>query len=127
MSLLKEVEYEEGLFFETHSSQQFATVVFDRTEDDEEALITVTKNGKTFKFIGDNTYNPSSRRRATCVYVHQEDNPLQIIKICVVQHKGTTSINIYDVDLRELIELSLISADWIRKGLAEATKEEEDD
>lgn len=40
MNLLKELHYDE-IDFEVNSSQQFATVLFERVEDRDETLITV--------------------------------------------------------------------------------------
>ena len=65
MSLLKELSFSD-IDFEVSSSQQFATVIFDRREDAEKALITVFKDGKINQFEGDNKYNPSSRRHSSC-------------------------------------------------------------
>ena len=52
-SLLKKIEFEE-IEFDVHSSQQFATVSFDREEDGEKSLITVLKDGRINQFEGDN-------------------------------------------------------------------------
>ena len=103
MRLLKELEYED-IDFEVYSSQQFATVVFDRAEDEELVLITVIKNGKINQFEGDNKYNPSARRVSTCIYTKEEtgNEDSKVIKICIVQHKGTTLVEVYSVDQQEL-------------------------
>lgn len=101
MSLLKELEYED-IDFEEYSSQQFATVVFDRSEDEDLALITVIKDRKINQFEGSNQYNPSARRWSTCVYVKEEWEGGKVIKICTIQHKGTTLIEIHGVDQQEV-------------------------
>jgi len=99
-SLLKKIEFEE-IEFDVHSSQQFATVSFDREEDGEKSLITVLKDGRINQFEGDNKYNPSTRRHSSCVYVKEEFNDGKVIKICTVQHKGTTLIEIHGVSHEE--------------------------
>ena len=99
-SLLKNLEFEE-IGFEVHSSQQFATVVFDRVEDDEKTLITIFKDGKIKQIDGDNRYNPSARRHSSCVYVKEEWEDGKIIKICTIQHKGTTLLEIHSVSHEE--------------------------
>jgi len=101
MAILKRIEYEE-IDFEVNSSQQFATVVFDRAEDEEEALITVIKGGMINQFKGSNEYNPSIRRRSTCVYVEEEWEGGRVIKICTIQHKGITLLEVFSVDQAEL-------------------------
>ena len=45
MSKIKELNYDE-IDFQEYSSQQFATVLFDRSEDETEILITIIKDGK---------------------------------------------------------------------------------
>jgi hypothetical protein len=101
MAKLKEIEYE-GLDFEVNASQQFATVVFERNEDAEQALITVIRNGKINQFEGNNKYNPSARRWSTCIYVKEEWEGGKVIKICTIQHKGITLIEVHSVDQDEL-------------------------
>lgn len=101
MALIKELEYGE-IDFEEYSSQQFATVVFDRVEDQEEVLITIIKDGKINQFEGNNQYNPSARRRSTCVYAKEEWDGGKTIKICTIQHKGTTLVEVHSVDQQEL-------------------------
>lgn len=101
MTLLKELEYEE-ISFEANSSQQFATVVFDRKEDDEKSFITIIKDGRINQFEGSNKYNPSARRRSTCVYTKEEWDDGDTIKICTIQHKGTTLVEVHSVDQEEL-------------------------
>ena len=101
MAILKHIEYEK-IDFEFNSSQQFATVVFDRAEDEEEALITVIKGGMINQFKGSNEYNPSNRRRSTCVYVEEECEGGKVIKICTIQHKGITLLEVHSVDQAEL-------------------------
>jgi hypothetical protein len=101
MALLKELKYEE-IDFEVYSSQQFATVVFDRGEDEEKVLITIIKNGKINQLEGNNQYNPSARRRSTCVYAKEEWDGGKTIKICTIQHKGTTLVEVHSVDQEEL-------------------------
>lgn len=101
MTQLKEIEYD-NIPFEVNSSQQFATVIFDRGEDDETCSITVLKDGKINQFEGYNEYNPSSRRWATCVYTKEEWPDGKVIKICTIQHKGSTLIEVHSVDQAEL-------------------------
>lgn len=101
MALLKNLEYEE-IAFEVNSSQQFATVIFDRGEDEEQPLITIIKGGKINQLSGNNKYNPSARRRSTCVYAKEECDGGKIIKICTIQHKGTTLVEVHSVDQEEL-------------------------
>lgn len=103
MTLLKKLEYEE-VDFEVYSSQQFATVVFDRKEDQENVLVTVIKDGKINQFDGNNTYNPSTRRISTCIYTREEaeNGDGKVIKICIIQHKGVTLVEVHSVDKDEL-------------------------
>jgi len=101
MSLLKELDYE-NINFEVNSSQQFATVVFDCEEDSNISSITIIKNGKITQFNGTNKYNPSRRRHSSCVYVHEEGDRNKVIKICTIQHKGITLLEIHDVTQEEL-------------------------
>lgn len=99
MSKLQRIDFD-NIDFEVSSSQQFATVLFDRDEDQSTSLITVIKDNKINQFSGNNKYNPSSRRHASCVYVKEEADD-KTIKICTVQHKGTTLVEIHDVDEEE--------------------------
>lgn len=103
MALLKNLKYDD-VDFEIYSSQQFATVVFDRAEDEEHVLITVIKNGKINQFEGNNNYNPSARRVSTCIYTREEaeNEDGKVIKICIIQHKGTTLVEVHSVDKEEL-------------------------
>jgi hypothetical protein len=101
MTKLKEIEYDD-VDFEVHSSQQFATVVFDRSEDEEQALITIIKGGMINQFKGNNKYNPSARRISTCIYTKEEWQDGKVIKICTIQHKGTTLVEVHGVDQAEL-------------------------
>lgn len=101
MTLLKEFEYDE-VHFENHSSQQFATVVFEREEDAAESFVTVICGRTINQFFGTNQYNPSSRRRATCVYAREEWEGGDTIKVCTIQHKGSTLIEVHSVDQDEL-------------------------
>jgi Cdc6-like AAA superfamily ATPase len=100
MTILKLLNYEE-IDFEEYSSQQFATVLFDRSEDAAETLITTIKEGKINQFDGDNRYNPSARRHSSCVYVREEGDR-KTIKICTIQHKGTTLVEVHSVSEEEL-------------------------
>jgi hypothetical protein len=100
MILVKEVSLDE-LDFSISSSQQFATVLFDREQDSNSTLITVLKDGKIKQFDGDNNYNPSLRRHSSCVYVKEECSE-KTIKICTVQHKGTTLVQVFKVSEKEL-------------------------
>lgn len=101
MNKLKELKFEE-IDFEVNSSQQFATVLFDRSEDSETTLITIFKDGKIKQIDGDNKYNPSARRHSSCVYIKEEWDDGKTIKICTIQHKGTTLVEIYKVSKEEL-------------------------
>ncbi len=101
MTKLKELNYE-GIDFEECSSQQFATVMFDRSEDSDSVLITVVGSGKINQFDGDNKYNPSLRRHSSCVYVKEEWDDGDTIKICTIQHKGHTLVEVHSVLQDEL-------------------------
>ncbi len=101
MTILKKLDYED-IDFEESASQQFATVLFDRSEDQEETQITIIKDGKINQFTGDNEYNPSSRRHASCVYVKEEGEDGKTIKICTIQHKGFTLIEVHSVSNVEI-------------------------
>lgn len=101
MPILKELELD-GIGFSVESSQQFATVVFDRAEDDGECSITIISGGQINQFIGDNRYNPSARRVSTCVYVREEWDDGDVIKICTIQHKGTTQVEVHSVTTAEM-------------------------
>ena len=101
MAKLKEIEYDD-IDFEVHSSQQFATVIFDRSEDEEQASITIFKDGMINQINGNNKYNPSRRRWSTCIYVEEEWLGGETIKICIIQHKGTTQVEVHSVDQDEL-------------------------
>jgi hypothetical protein len=101
--MLKTFQYDE-IEFTVGSSQQFATVMFDRADDEETTLITVMKDGKINQLDGDNTFNPSSRRHASCVYVKEECGR-NIIEICTIQHKGTTLVEVHSVSLEEMFYL----------------------
>lgn len=89
------------LDFDIYSSQQFATVVFDRSEDAENVLITVIRNGMVIQFSGDNLYNPSLRRSSSCVYVKEECTE-SVLKICTIQHKGNTFLEARSVSKKEI-------------------------
>lgn len=104
MSMLKRLD-DTDVDFEFCSSQQFATVIFDRAEDAENTLITVFKDGKINQFEGDNKYNPSARRHSSCVYVQEEGQNGKTIKICTIQHKGTTFVEVHNVLDGELSDL----------------------
>jgi len=101
MSKLKELKFDE-IGFEVNSSQQFATVIFDRGEDSEKTEITVIRDGKVHQFEGDNRFNPSVRRHSSCVYVKEEWSDGKAIKICTIQHKGTTLVEIHEVLQEEI-------------------------
>lgn len=101
MALLKEIDFED-IPFEVGASQQFATVIFDREDDAETCFITVLKDGKIKQFEGHDKYNPSRRRVATSVYVKEEWPDGKVIKICTIQHKGLTLIEVHSVDQDEL-------------------------
>jgi len=101
MTILKVLDYDD-LDFDTNSSQQFATVIFERDEDSEASLITIIRDGKINQFEGNNEYNPSARRQSTCVYTKEEWDDGDVIKICTIQHKGTTLVEVHDVSQDEL-------------------------
>ena len=104
MALLKEIYYED-IPFDVGASQQFATVIFDREEDASTCLITVLKDRKINQFEGHDKYNPSRRRVATCTYVNEEEvegQDARVIKVCTIQHKGSTLIEVHSVDQEEL-------------------------
>ncbi|WP_278414019.1 hypothetical protein [Stutzerimonas kunmingensis] len=101
MPVLKELELD-GINFSVESSQQFATVVFDRAEDDDECSITILSDGKINQFTGDNRYNPSVRRFSTCVYVREEWDDGDVVKICTIQHKGVTLVEVHSVAADEI-------------------------
>ena len=100
-TLIKELEFSE-IGFEINSSQQFATVLFDRDEDSEKTLITIIKDKKIKQIDGDNVYNPSTRRHSSCVYLKEEWKDGKVVKICTIQHKGTTLMEIHKVSKEEL-------------------------
>lgn len=107
MAKLKELEFDE-IDFSINSSQQFATVIFERNEDDKKSLITVIRDKKINQFEGNNKYNPSPRRGSTCVYVSEEwEKNCKTIKICTIQHKGTTLVEIHSAPDEELEYLFL--------------------
>ena len=91
--------------FEIHSSQQFATVVFQRSEDEEQALITIIRDGLVGQFKGSNKYNPSTRGISTCVYAKEEGMGGKHFKICTLQHKGHTQVEVHNVEYAELYGL----------------------
>lgn len=95
MSLLKSLEYEKT-DFEWYSSQQFATVVF------ENGQTTVLRDGLVDEFKYDGEYNPSRDRNSSCVYVKEEWEDGKVVKICTIQHKGLTMIEIHSVDKKEM-------------------------
>lgn len=101
MSKIKTLDFD-GINFAVNSSQQFATVLFDRSEDNETTLITIFKDGKIKQIDGDNKYNPSARRHSSCVYVKEEFDGGKVIKICTIQHKGTTLVEIHEVSNDEI-------------------------
>lgn len=102
------------------NSQQFATVTFQRGEDEDECTITVTKHNyggnETKVMRGDNKYNLSLRRTSSAVYVANEDNwyveedsdevlltdLADVTKISILQHKGFTLVESAKVEKDEL-------------------------
>lgn len=104
-SVIAELEYEHLIDFQAYGSQQFATVNFDRNEDSETCLITIFKDGKIIQKDGNNKFNPSRRRHSSCVYVEQEWPGGNRIKICTIQHKGETLIEIHSVSEEEYLYL----------------------
>lgn len=102
---IKELEFDD-IDFEVNSSQQFATVIFERSEDSLVCAITIIQDGKIKQFDGNNTFNPSKRRHSTCVYIKEEDDEDgRTIKICTIQHKGITLVEIHSVSEDELLYL----------------------
>lgn len=67
--------------------------------------ITVIKDRKIQQFKGDSHFNPSARRHSTCVYVKEERADGKNIKICTIQHKGNTFVEIHDVLPEEIAYL----------------------
>jgi hypothetical protein len=104
MTKLKEIDLDD-IDFENNSSQQFATVIFDRREDANQALITIIKDKMINQFEGDNRYNPSERRGSTCVYAQEEWEDGSVIKICTIQHKGSTLVEVHSVSDDEMAYL----------------------
>jgi len=97
------VNAKENFNFCGYSSQQFATVLFDRDEDAKEACITIIYGkGRVYQKIGDNRFNPSYRRHSVCTYVFEECDYNKVIKICTVQHKGTTLQAVHTVPAAEM-------------------------
>jgi len=104
--------------FNIYASQQFATVLFDREQDSSDVLITVIKDGKVKQFQGNDNYNPSLRRWSSCVYVAEEEVFQQaetidasgfvdwtagkVMKVCTIQHKGETMIELHKVPKEEI-------------------------
>jgi len=76
--------------------------LFDRDEDSEKTLITIIKDKKIKQIDGDNIYNPSARRHSSCVYLEEEWEDGKVVKICAIQHKGTTLMEIHKVSKEEL-------------------------
>jgi len=104
MSKVKSIDLDEqNINFEFCSSQQFATVNFDRDEDSDKVLITIIQNGKIKQIDGDNKYNPSKRRSSSCAYLKEESNDSNIVKLCTIQHKGNTLFEIHKVSNEEFI------------------------
>ena len=102
MSTLLKVISNDKLEFDINSSKLFATVVYERDEDKKVVLIITIKDGKVKQFNGNNKYNPSKRRNSTCIYIEEEKNENTIIKICTIEHKGNTLLEIHKVTLDEL-------------------------
>ena len=50
-------------------------------------------------------YNPAVRGYAHCTYVHQESDMGEVLKFCVIQHKGNTHFEIHKAEPKELIDL----------------------
>jgi hypothetical protein len=95
---------------EFNLTQQFATVEFNRKEDDKECIASVLKGGQFYQvLLFNNDYNPSARRHSSCVYVRNE-NENEFFKICTIQHKGTTSVKHYPVTHEEIIDLFVPSS-----------------
>ncbi len=77
--------------FDGEGGQHFATVFFDREEDDTKCLITIVSAGVVYQsFIGNNKYNPSPRRISQVTYLINDGYEVlpQIAKIATVFHKG---------------------------------------
>lgn len=98
------------------NSQQFATVTFDRGEDARRCKVTVLIDGIIYTKVSNNKYNTSKRRWSSCVYVAEEFSMVDpetherlkpheyrnVVKICTVQHKGYTLVELHPVDADEL-------------------------
>ncbi len=90
--------------FDGTGGQTFATVTFQRrNEDDEACEITVIQKGLiTKQVVGDNKYNPSNRRSATCVYLLEDAGDEGDMKrIEIIEHKGLIGVGFADVDKDE--------------------------
>ena len=106
MSLESKIEslevknYCEDFFF--LGSHRFATVIF--TGNNEAQII---RNGKFFsKHDNVGGYAPQCNGDSSCDYVYEEGSN-RVIKICTLQHKGNTSIEILPVSNDELVALFL--------------------
>lgn len=113
MNVNKALRYEHTCpDFDQDSSQQFATVLFDRVQKQDGmasivCTITVVKGGEVYTIDAlSNRYNPSCDRNSSCVYVKEECEN-KTIKICTIQHKGTASIEVHRVSHEELCDIFL--------------------
>ncbi len=102
------------------NSQQFATVCFDGGEDADSRLITIIESysGRVTQFDSKQEglqYNPSRRRISSCVYVANEQCMVDgngealpvhkfggVVKICTIQHKGLTLLEVHEVSKSEM-------------------------
>ncbi len=110
--MLEELEFEfDNSYFTFNSSQQFATIVFDICYDKFNITVSTIDSYRRIKSCANDKYqqyNPSSQSSSTCVYVREQDNDKKVVKICTIQHKGKTLIQIYKVNESELKMFDLL-------------------
>ncbi len=99
--ILQRFELDEEISDFDNYSHQFATVSFDRGEDDKDVTITVIHEGKVTQWMGDNTYNTSLRRQSSAVYLKEESEDGEVAKLCTIQHKGITYLELHKVSASE--------------------------
>lgn len=96
------IETESLLNFQIGGTQQIATVVFNGNNQG----VVVTESGKVSHVKNVDVYNPSSRRGSTCVYVRAESEDI-FFKMCILQHKGSTIQEWFNVSREELETLGV--------------------
>lgn len=104
MSIEKEINLD-GTSIADNDTHQFATVIFDRDEDNEAVHTTVIVDDGVETFIGTSQYNPSRRRHSTCVYIADECT-CHVSKVAVIQHKGKTLVEVHRVGTDEITYLA---------------------